>query len=105
MNLDDRISQLVRDVVSPMLAERLDQLEERLVERLKDAVQVQPVPASATPPLVTIAEVAKRLKVDKRTVERMVKAGEFPSPIRVSPGIIRWPPSDIDAWLEERSAR
>jgi prophage regulatory protein len=105
VNFDEHIARLVRDSVMPMLAERLDQLEERLVARLKECVQVQPALATAPPPLLTIVQVAKRLNVDKRTVERMVEAGDFPAPIRVGRAGIRWPQSDIDAWIEERKAR
>lgn len=107
MNLEAQLSQILRDAVAPMLSQQFNQLEERLAERLLVALQAaQPEPASvsAPPPLLSIKEVAKLLKLDKRTVERMVKAGECPAPIRISPGRTRWRQSDIDAWLQERRA-
>ena len=105
MNLDEHIARLVRDTVMPTLAERFDQLEERLVERLKEIVQVQPAPASAPPALLTIVEVARRLKVSTRKIERMVEARDFPAPMRIGRATVRWCPSAIESWLEERKAR
>ena len=32
----------------------------------------------------------------------MVKAGEFPAPIRISAGAVAWPSSTIDQWIEDR---
>ena len=108
MNLEAQLSQLLRDALDPMLSQRLSQFEERLMGRLSaalQAAQAEPAPASANPPLLTVVELAKFLKLDRRTVERMVKAGDCPAPIRISPSRTRWRQSDIDAWLEERSAR
>ena len=108
MNLEAQLSQLLRDALDPMLSQQLSQLEERLLGRLASAMQAAqapPAPASANPPLLTAVEVAQLLKLDKRTIERMAKAGDCPAPIRISPGRTRWRQSDIDAWLEERRAK
>jgi excisionase family DNA binding protein len=105
VNLDDRLAQLVRDALEPMLAERLDHLEERLVERLTDVVRDAAAPASAPPTLLTLKEVARYLQVSPRTVERMVVAGEFPPPMSISPGRSRWRQSNVDAWIETRGRR
>lgn len=105
MTLDDRLAQLVRDALEPMLAERLDHLEERLVERLAGVVQGASAPASSPPRLLTLSQVADHLQVSARTVQRMVARGEFPPPIQVSAGSARWYPSDVDALLETRGRR
>ena len=102
MNLADRLSQLVRDAVEPMLNERLNDLEERLLERLRAVVQ-QP-PADTAPPLLTQDDLACYLRVAPRTVKRMVAAGELPPPIPISAGRSRWRRSDIDEWLDRREA-
>ncbi len=99
MNLDDRLSQLVRDALAPMLAERLDHLEESLVQKLAGVVEDKPVPS---PPLLTQKDVACYLGIGPRTVQRMVSAGEFPPPIPISSGRSRWRQSDVDAWLDRR---
>lgn len=38
----------------------------------------------------------------KRTVEGMVKRGEFPAPIRVSPRRVMFDETEVDAWIESR---
>ena len=98
MNLDDRIAQLLRDSVEPMLTERFEHLEERLVARLEGLV---PEP-DAVPSLLTAGDVAGLLRIAPRTVQRMVATGDFPAPIPITPGRARWRRADIDAWLEQR---
>ena len=53
VNLDDRLSQLVREALAPMLAELFGDFEERLVQRLAGVDQSQQAPASSPPPLLT----------------------------------------------------
>ena len=101
MNLDDRLSQLVRDAIMPMLAEHLDGLEDRLVERLAAEVQRSAEPPKR-PELLTSKDVAGILKVDPRTLQRMVSAEKFPASIKISPARSRWRRSDVDAWLAQR---
>jgi prophage regulatory protein len=38
------------------------------------------------------------------TVWRMRRRGEFPEPIRLSPGRVGYRRADVAAWLEQRSA-
>ena len=56
-----------------------------------------------TRPFHTVGELAERLHVDRTTIWRWLRRGEFPKPIRVG-RIARWDPDAIDAWLRERSA-
>ena len=100
MNLEGRISELVRDAVEPMLAAKLNDLEERLLERLDGLVR----PSNAAPALMTQTDVAKLLRVTPRTLQRMVASGEFPPPIRISPGRSRWRRNVVDDWIEERES-
>ena len=51
------------------------------------------------------AEVEKVLGVSSDTINRMVAAGEFPKPIRLSVRAIGWLRSDLDAWIEARAAK
>ena len=94
MTLDDRIGQLVRDALEPMLS----QLEQRLVERLEDLERPQ-VP-EAPPELLTARDLASYLRVSPRTVQRMAAAGELPPPVPISPGRSRWRRGDIHEWLD-----
>ena len=94
MTLDDRIGQLVRDAIEPML----HQLEQRLVERLDGLVQ--PPVTKFTPDLLTTRDLASYLRVSPRTVQRRAAAGELPPPISVSSRRARWRRCDIDEWLD-----
>lgn len=40
----------------------------------------------------------------KATNWRMRKRGDFPEPVRISPGRIGWYEDDIDAWIASRSS-
>jgi len=39
------------------------------------------------------------------TLWRMVKAGEFPSPLRLSKRVTAWTVEDVRKWIESRSAK
>ena len=102
MTIDDRMRQLVRDAIEPMLSAHLNALEERLAERLDRAVQ--PPPSDAAPRLLTKKDVATQLRIDPRTLQRMVDAGEFPAPVPISPGRTRWRQATIDEWIDGRGS-
>jgi len=105
VTLDDRLAQLVRDAVAPMLAQQLELLEERLAERLSGLVERPEASTAAAPPLLTQGDVAAQLRVAPRTLQRMVKAGEFPRPVPISPGRARWRQVDVDTWLDRQGGR
>jgi len=103
VNIEDQLARLVADAVAPMLADRFETLEERLVERLAGLVQVPPAAAApTTAPLLTLKDLAAQLRVGPRTVQRMVKAGDLPRPVQISPGCSRWLQADLDSWLDAR---
>ena len=33
------------------------------------------------------------------------QAGDFPVPLRISPGAVRWPLSEIETWIKDAPAR
>lgn len=49
--------------------------------------------------LLTMKEVAARLRVSTRTVQRLAKAERLPSPLRIG-GSPRWCESAIEQWIE-----
>ena len=55
-------------------------------------------------PLLTTSDLEKQLKVDRRTVTRLVKRGELPMPMKLG-GSNRWRPEDISATLDRLSRR
>jgi prophage regulatory protein len=38
------------------------------------------------------------------TLWRMVKAGKFPKPVKLSGGVTAWPAADVDAWHQSRES-
>ena len=45
-----------------------------------------------------IGEVCDFLRIGETTFKKMVKAGNLPGPVRMSPKCIRWRAEDIAAW-------
>ena len=42
------------------------------------------------------------LPISSATLQRMVRAGEFPRPVKLSQGVTAWRVEDIRAWIESR---
>ncbi len=54
--------------------------------------------------LLTVAEVARRIRVSRSTLYVMLKAGQFPpAPYRVR-GRPLWPATLVDEWIEGQRA-
>ena len=56
---------------------------------------------SPPPALLTVEEVGRELRVSKRTVWKLVKAGSFPEPLKVA-GLTRWRRSDVALYIDRR---
>lgn len=54
--------------------------------------------------LLTLAQVAQRLAVSRRTAFTLVKAKGFPAPVRLSPRMVRYREADLDAWIQSRGS-
>ena len=52
--------------------------------------------------LLTRAEVEKRCGLGTSTVYRLMAAGHFPAPLRLTPGAVRWRSDEIDEWIASR---
>ena len=52
--------------------------------------------------LLTRAEVESRVGLTKTSIYRMMRAGQFPEPLRISTRAVRWSASEIEAWLADR---
>ena len=64
------------------------------------------MPPDPAAELFTIDEVAKQLRIDKRTLKRLIDDGEFPRPLRPSPGVQVWSGGDLNfyrSWIALRS--
>jgi prophage regulatory protein len=47
--------------------------------------------------------VLERSTFSDTTLWRRVRAGDFPAPIRISPGRVAWRESDVNSWIEQRA--
>jgi prophage regulatory protein len=48
-------------------------------------------------------ELADRVGLSLATLWRLRRRGDLPEPMRLSPGRVGWPESEIDTWLASRS--
>ncbi|WP_231365736.1 AlpA family transcriptional regulator [Thioalkalivibrio sp. ALMg3] len=54
--------------------------------------------------MVSVYRIAEREEVSPSTVWRWVRNGDFPQPVRLSPGCTRWRLEDVERWESERGA-
>ncbi len=80
-------------------------MRERYARALAVATR-EPIPPE-TPPaprnLLTIAEVATRLRISARTARRMAKSGELPA-LRITTRVWLIDEAELTRWLDERKA-
>ena len=50
--------------------------------------------------LLSVKQVSLRLCLSVSQIRRLVKAGQFPSPIKISPGRNGWLEKDVDNWIQ-----
>jgi excisionase family DNA binding protein len=64
-----------------------------------------PQSSHISPELLTPEDVARLLRVSKRTLQDMVKRGNFPPPRRLTPKTVRWPRAIVEeaAGLQPKS--
>jgi prophage regulatory protein len=53
--------------------------------------------------LLAKPHVLERTTWSDTTLWRRVRAGDFPRPIRISPGRVAWRESDVEAWIKARA--
>jgi len=54
--------------------------------------------------LIPLREVLARTSVSKTRLYQLLKQGQFPRQLRVSPGRVAWVSSEVERWIEERIA-
>ena len=52
--------------------------------------------------MLQLKQVINVVTLSKATIYRLIKVGDFPAPVQLSPGRVAWQDSDIESW---RSAR
>ena len=48
--------------------------------------------------LISIGDLCKQIGVSRTTIYRWLNEGTFPSPVRISPGAVRWRSEDVEQW-------
>lgn len=56
------------------------------------------------PRFLKVREVALFCGIGVSTVWRKVANGEFPKPVKISPGTTRWRYEDLEAWAQDPTA-
>ena len=64
------------------------------------AMQTTPRPVTR---IRRLPDVVEMLGVSATTIWRMRRRGDFPEPVRVSPGCVGWLESDLEAWVAARA--
>ena len=58
--------------------------------------------ASTTDRLLRLGEVRARTGLARATIYRKMRDGSFPEPLKIGVRAVRWPESEIEAWLAAR---
>lgn len=53
--------------------------------------------------LITKAQVAERLGISKKTVDRFEERGLLPKRLNIAPNVVRWKLSEIEAFIASRN--
>jgi len=56
------------------------------------------------PVVFRLPDVLGMIGLSRASVYRMVQAGTFPQPVRLSPGAVGWMRSEVESWLDGRIA-
>ena len=54
--------------------------------------------------LITKDEVGERTAINLHTLRRMVRQGQFPAPVKISPQRIAFVESEVDGWIADRNS-
>lgn len=49
-----------------------------------------------------VADIIERVRLSRSSIHSMVKAGNFPAPVRLSTALIAWREEEVARWLADR---
>ena len=52
--------------------------------------------------LLRVPDLCKKLGISRAQIYRLLSAGDFPKPLRLSERMRAWRESDIELWIDER---
>ena len=47
-------------------------------------------------------EVERRCQIGRSTIYRLMRAGQFPEPLRIGPRAVRWSQRELERWIATR---
>ena len=50
----------------------------------------------------TYSDLKDQFGFNRHTVWRLVRTGDFPAPMQISPGRVAWRRTDVDDWFQQR---
>ena len=53
--------------------------------------------------LLRLPVVVARVGLSATTIWRQRRCGQFPAPVRISPGCVAWREADVESWIASRS--
>jgi len=65
-----------------------------------DNVAQTPNPLKSGATLLRLSDVMLATSIGSSTIYRKIAAGQFPRPLRLGPGSVRWKASEVSAWVE-----
>jgi prophage regulatory protein len=65
-----------------------------------DNVAPTPNPLSRGSTLLRLADVMLATSIGSSTIYRKIAANQFPRPVRLGPGSVRWKASEVAAWID-----
>ena len=55
-----------------------------------------------TPVLIRLPGVCALVGLSKSQIYRLVRAGDFPEPVRIGANSVAWPAERVNAWVNEK---
>ena len=52
--------------------------------------------------LLRRSEIEVKTGLTRSTIYRLMRAGEFPEPLKIGPRAVRWRATEIESWIAER---
>ena len=83
------------------LMEELEHLKAKMASRAPAksvSLGKKQQPAYTGNVLIGIGDLCKQIGVSRTTIYRWMHDNAFPSPVRISPGAIRWRSEDVEQW-------
>ena len=71
---------------------------------MSESIPISPSPSASfrSSRLLRLQVVVARVGLSATTIWRQRRRGQFPDPVRISPGCVAWREADIESWIASR---